>query len=109
MFFLYYTIQLKPCKELYVPNLHIPITINANGWSASSTYPGFYEYTINNANIKAEPYIIEIIIRNTQDIKADIVALPVGAQSAGSIKIMTKSAPTTNLNAFLIVQKGETV
>ena len=101
--------RAQKALDLYVPNLHIPITISATGWTASSNYPGFYEYTISNANIKAEPYIVEVIIKNTQDIKADIVALPTGAQSNGSIKIMTKTVPTTNLNAFLIVQKGETV
>ena len=94
---------------LYTPNLQIPVTIEAVGWTASSNYPGFFEYTINNANIKAEPYIVELIIRNTPDIKSDIVALPVGAQTNGSIKIMTKASPTVDLSAFLIVQKGEIV
>ena len=94
---------------LYVPNLHIPVTLNVSNWTTSSSYPGFYEYTISNPNIKAEPYIIELIIRNQQDLKSNIMALPTGAQANGSIKVMTKSKPTTNLNAFLIVQKGETV
>lgn len=95
--------------SLYVPNLQIPVTINATDWQASVSYPGFFEYTVSNVNIKAEPYIIELIIRNTQDLKADVVALPVGAQSTGSITIMTKAKPSVNLNAFLIIQKGETV
>lgn len=95
--------------SLYVPNLQIPVILNASDWQASTSYPGFFEYTISNVNIKAEPYIIELIIRNTQDLKADVVALPIGAQSTGSITIMTKAKPSVNLNAFLIIQKGETV
>jgi len=109
--FIDYVARARASKAiaLYVPNLHIPVTINASNWVASNSYSGFYEYTIENVNIKAEPYIIDLVIRNTQDLKADVVALPSGAQSVGSIKIMTKVKPTVNLDAFLIIQKGETV
>lgn len=95
--------------SLYTPNLHIPVTLNVANWTASSTYSGFFEYTINDVHIKAEPYIVELIIRNLQDLNSDIIALPVGAQTNGSIKVMTKVKPTVNINAFLIIQKGETV
>lgn len=94
---------------LYVPNLHIPVTISKSGWVKSTQYSGYYEYTVNNGNIVAEPYIVELIVRNTNELKTPIVALPTGAQTKGAIKIMTKKQPTVDLSAYLIIQKGETV
>lgn len=92
--------------SLYVPNLHINVTLSTNGWKSSTTYSGFYEYKLENVNIVGEPYIIELVVKDVRNLKSVIVAKP-GSQTNGSITVMTKNKPTVNLEAYLIIQKGE--
>ena len=63
------------------------------------------EYTITNQLIKPEPYNIKVIFSDLSLIKNAIIPAP-NSQQAGSIILRTKSAPTQDLNAALIVTKG---
>lgn len=78
------------------------ITIQTTDWTLIS---GFYEVTISNNTIKAEPYIIEVFFDNLTIIKSPINPKP-NSQSEGSIKLITKIKPTQSLTAKLIVTRG---
>lgn len=78
------------------------ITIDERYWVQTGDV---YEYTISNKGIENEPYIIDIIFNDLTIIKSPIYPKP-NSQSKGSVQILTKSKPTQNLAAILVVTKG---
>lgn len=78
------------------------IVLNSKNWIKGDQG---YEYTITNQLIKPEPYNIKVIFSDLSLIKNAIIPAP-NSQQAGSIILRTKSAPTQDLNAVLIVTKG---
>ena len=78
------------------------ITIATTDWTKVD---GYWETTISNTAIEAEPYIIEVFFDNLTLIKSPINPKP-NSQAVGSIKLITTIKPTQDLTAKLIVTKG---
>jgi len=81
------------------------ITIAVSSWNKVGSY---WETTISNDAIKAEPYIIEVFFDNLTIIKSPINPKP-NSQADGSIKLITTIKPSQSLTAKLIVTKGVSV
>lgn len=78
------------------------ITIAVADWTKVGNY---WETTISDNAIEAEPYIIEVFFDNLTIIKSPINPKP-DSQADGSIKLITTIKPNQALTAKLIVTKG---
>lgn len=80
----------------------ITVNIAANSWISTNNY---YETTINNAEIKAEPYLISVYFTDLSLITSPINPKP-NSQSAGSIILRTKIKPSQSLTAKIYIIEG---
>ena len=78
------------------------ITLNSNNWTLVDNY---YEYTINNVNIKEEPQIVDVVFNDLTIIQTPINPKP-NSQANGSIVLITSIPPTSDLTAKLILTRG---
>ena len=78
------------------------VTFTAANWVKVD---GGYQYTLSNSNIKAEPYIIDVIFNNLAVIKSPINP-KADSQAEGSIILITAIKPTVDLSAKLVITRG---
>ena len=79
-------------------------SIAVNDWVYISE-TNYYEATIANENIEAEPQIIDVVFTDLTAIQAPILPKP-NSQASGSFKLITATKPTQQLTAKIILTRG---